>query len=135
MRAPLLALLVVALATAPSAMVPTGTAPARAKAAQETGSRADATGAPKAPASQHPGRDDNQRRIPARTSWSELNPGHQPVPGPSPDAADNDELRPELPPALYARRLAAAPLPAAPPHDPPRADLRAGHLALPPPVA
>lgn len=130
MRAPLLVLLVYALATAPLAMVPTSDAraPAKAEAKQEdAGTRESGT--------QDPKPDGKKRHLPAKTSWSELNPGHQPVPGPSLDDEDQGAERPELPPALYARRLAAAPLPDAPPDDPPRADVRAGHLTLPPPVA
>ncbi|MHC4849032.1 MAG: hypothetical protein ACYTEG_11330 [Planctomycetota bacterium] len=116
MRSVLLCLLVLAVAIAPLAMVPTGVKPA-------TVQEEDAE------------KEESKPRLPTEASWGDLTPGHQPVPGPSPDEHEDAAELPDLPPALYARRLHAAPKPLAPPTDPPRAELCAGHLDLPPPAA
>jgi hypothetical protein len=126
-----------ALATAPIATVPTGVAPRGTEADSRNEARAEPdgtptespSGTPKSPAAPE------RPQAPPTSSWAELTPSHQPVPGPSPDRDDVEAQRPELPPALYARRLAAVPRPPAPPEHLPRADVRSGHLDLPPPTA
>jgi hypothetical protein len=55
--------------------------------------------------------------------------------GPSFGEAPEPPLAPDRPPALRARRLAAASPQRPPVLEAPRADLRAGFVALPPPVA
>jgi len=113
MRLLLLLLLAAALPAAPLASVPTGVEAERVE--EEDG--------------------EEKEPVPVTTSWGEFHPGHQPAPGPAPQHDDAGEERPELPPALYARRLAAAPRPPAPPTHPPPEELSAGHLDLPPPTA
>ncbi|MHC4940980.1 MAG: hypothetical protein ACYTHK_18750 [Planctomycetota bacterium] len=121
MRSLFLLLLVFAVAAAPLAMVPTGVEPAPVQTAETEEGESE--------------EEEKKPELPSKASWGELTPGHQPVPGPSPDEDEDDQERPELPPALYARRLKAAPTPPPPPTEPPRADLCAGHLSLPPPSA
>ena len=71
-----------------------------------------------------------------RTVMVELNPGANPAPGPHIQKADEDDsLRFDWPPARYARNHRVIYRPPAPPREPPRDDLRAGHLTLPPPSA
>ena len=81
----------------------------------------------------------NEEKPPARPTearWSTLNPAQTPGPLRIVEHDDeSDEVLPDWPPALYARRLAAeAPAPQPLPSDPPRPDVRAGHLNLPPPL-
>lgn len=73
---------------------------------------------------------------PSEARWSTLNPAQTPGPLRVIEHDDDaDQALPDWPPAMYARRLAAeAPAPQPLPSDPPRPDVRAGHLNLPPPL-
>jgi len=141
MRSPLLALLPLAFAVALAPI-----APVRViikKAAEEKSGEESERDAHTAPSHEkHEGNGERagdekeeQKRAPARTQWCELTPvlatgGDGPV-----DDGVEPGVCPELSPALYARRLPAAPRIAEPSSEPDRVSLKAGHLSLPPPVA
>ncbi|MEM8885339.1 MAG: hypothetical protein AAGD14_14820 [Planctomycetota bacterium] len=114
-----LILLAVTLGAAPAATVQTGM--------QEMPATQDLE-------SDAPSEDPEPRKVPQKAQWGKLTPGLVPGSTITPDADDEGGDRPELPPALYARRLAAELLPPAPCEAPPRAALRAGYLCLPPPA-
>ena len=129
MRLSALLLLALTIGAAPAATI-------RTEAPQEE-SRAE-----NRPEEEQPAPEDSDpqegEKAPRRTTtqWSQLNPGQHPGSLRLIDGDDEDEtLRPDWPPARYARRLPVAPVPPAPPADPPRPDVRAGHVSLPPPVA
>jgi len=82
-----------------------------------------------------PKKEQQRRPAPERAHWCALTPV---VPTGSHSGLEDDVepgLCPDLPPAIYARRLPAVPRIAEPPTEPDRVSLKSGHLTLPPPVA
>ena len=127
MRSPLLVLLTLAVATAPATAVRVvDTRPLEQKAVAREGQQNDA----------EPKQQQKQKRVPAPMELKKLTPAQTAGSG---GAADDDDIgpgqRPELAPALYARRLPTTPHVAEPSRAPARASIVSGHLSLPPPLS
>ena len=121
MRPPLLVLLTFAVATAPVTAV-------RVVDVRAANAQADQK--------QHEEQQQQQKkRAPAPTELKRLTPSQTAGSGGATDDHTGPGERPELAPALYARRLPAAPRIAEPSSAPPRAHLVSGHLSLPPPLS
>jgi len=135
MRSPLLVLLTLAVATAPATAVRVAdTRPLEQQAAEQA---REQTGADQTNGEQtgEPKQQQKQKRVPAPTELKKLTPAQTAGSGGEADDDDGPGQRPELAPALYARRLPTTPRVAEPSRAPERASIVSGHLSLPPPLS